>query len=282
VCLRRDAAGVQKRARALNLLQRYYNVAIPGLKGAAVLARVVREPGPRTPALVDPGYYGLSPLPAEALTGPDAVAYASDGTPLLSSSSSLGGGRGDGGGADDAVAAGGGGDGTTTAAAPLAPSTAAAAADRRLKRGDLARVRFGAAFTPYGDVQVDAWRAPAAGREARVWAELDECMRSGVPVWGRVLNPCSGGYAVGVAGFVALLPSNQARAAAVSNVGALQRFYVHRMNARRRFIELSSAAPLASFSGFFRRTGRSDRGGSSGGGAGGESGGADASLWSNL
>jgi hypothetical protein len=50
------------------------------------------------------------------------------------------------------------------------------------------------------------------------------------PVQGRVLNDCPGGYAVGLAGHVALLPYSQATTATVQRVGQQQEFYITRMD----------------------------------------------------
>lgn len=79
-------------------------------------------------------------------------------------------------------------------------------------------------------------------RRKLVWGELKDCMKTGNPVWGRVLNPCVGGYAVGVAGYVALLPSKQASIDNIQKIGALQQFYIHRMDEKWLRIELSNYA----------------------------------------
>lgn len=76
----------------------------------------------------------------------------------------------------------------------------------------------------------------------QVWEELTQAMASRQVVQGRMLNACSGGYAVGVAGLVAFVPFTQCSSQAAANIGALQPFYVARMDAMRRLVTLQSAA----------------------------------------
>lgn len=201
--------------------------------------------------LLDPGYYGLSPVPRHELGS--AAEYGPDGAPLpprSSGGSSTGAGRGG--------LLGVGGGGSSALAAMAEPSSSSAP---RLRRGALVKVRIGQTFTPFGDVELRPVRAKRDVPLKLVWEELRACMERGAPVRGRVLNACAGGYAVGVAGFVALLPSRQASINNIQSIGTLQQFYVHRMDWRRRRIELSNYA--------------------AGGAAGGDDG-ADAGLWSNL
>ncbi|GBF98844.1 hypothetical protein Rsub_11448 [Raphidocelis subcapitata] len=236
-----DVAAALTRAPSLRLLQQHYNINVPGLRGQAVLARVVRSSGTGG-VLLDPGYYGLTPVPAADLGA--ATAYNARGEPLPTRE-------------------GGGGGGSGGATAP------------RLRRGSYVRVRLGQLFSPYGDVQLEPVRVRPEVRRKLVWGELKARMNRGSPVWGRVLNPCAGGYAVGVAGYVALLPSKQASIHNIEAIGTLQQFYVYRMEDKggRRAIELSNYAD-----------GGAGGGAALGAGAGASEpgGGAAASLWSNL
>jgi ribosomal protein S1 len=77
-------------------------------------------------------------------------------------------------------------------------------------------------------------------RRKLVWDRLAEVMRAGREVEGRVLNVVPSGYAVGVAGYVALLPTSQARPGVVQSIGTLQPFYIQKMEAGRRLITLTS------------------------------------------
>lgn len=61
-----------------------------------------------------------------------------------------------------------------------------------------------------------------------------------VSTQGRILNATTGGYAVGVAGYIALLQRQQASVQQTRRIGVLQEFYIHRMDSRRRRIELSN------------------------------------------
>ena len=57
---------------------------------------------------------------------------------------------------------------------------------------------------------------------------------------GRILNPTAGGYAVGVAGYIALLQRQQASVQQTKRIGVLQDFYIYRMDSSKRRIELSN------------------------------------------
>jgi ribosomal protein S1 len=59
---------------------------------------------------------------------------------------------------------------------------------------------------------------------------------------GRVLNATARGYAVGVAGYVALLQRSQGQVQLTQRIGVLQDFYIHSMDSRRRQINLSNMA----------------------------------------
>jgi hypothetical protein len=228
-----DVRDALKRASALRLLQRHYNINVPGLRGQAVLARVVRSGGASSGVLLDPGYYGLSAIGAHELGALQLY---------------------------------------TPAGQPLPPRSDASPSRAQLRRGNFLRLRLGPLFTPYGDVQLEPVRVRPEVRRKLVWGELGACMMRGSPVWGRVLNPCAGGYAVGVAGYVALLPSRQASIHNIQNIGTLQQFYIHRMVERGRRIELSNYADDAAAAAVAVTDGGSIS----------REDGADPSLWSNL
>lgn len=59
---------------------------------------------------------------------------------------------------------------------------------------------------------------------------------------GRILNATAGGYAVGVAGYVALLQRQQASIDRTRRIGVLQEFYIHSMDSRNWRINLSNMA----------------------------------------
>jgi hypothetical protein len=215
-----DVLSAVARASSLRLLQKHFNISAPGLRGQAVLARIIRSGS--SAVVVDPGYYGLSSIALCDLGAPQL--FTADGKPLV---------RRDG----------------------KAPA---------LRRDSFLKVRLGQQFTPYGDVQLEPVRVRPEVRRKLVWGELRERMSRGSPVWGRVLNPCAGGYAVGVSGYVALLPSRQASMQNIQAIGALQQFYIHRMVDNLRRIELSNY------------------GDASAGGAAHQDDGAPESLWSNI
>lgn len=96
-----------------------------------------------------------------------------------------------------------------------------------VRPGDYLRVRLGSFFTPYGDMQLEPYSTGPDARHKLVWEELAAAKDSRQPVYGRVLNSCNGGYAVGVSGYVALLPYNKSSLETVQKIGVLQPFYVH-------------------------------------------------------
>jgi hypothetical protein len=59
---------------------------------------------------------------------------------------------------------------------------------------------------------------------------------------GRVLNNTTNGYAVGIAGYVALLNRQQAPIDVTKRIGVLQQFYIHSMDPRKSLISLSNMA----------------------------------------
>lgn len=180
-----------RRAESIALLRRFNVATLPELRGQTILARVVRAS--RHELLLDPGYSSLCTVPRAGVVPAAAAAAATT---------------------------------TTTTTDPQQPNTSSS----QVRVGDYVRVRLSELYTPYGDPQLDPVRTPRAARDKLVWQELERRMRQGAPVGGRVLNPCAGGYAVGVGGYVALLRTEQAPAEVVRAVGVLQPFYVHKMS----------------------------------------------------
>ncbi|KXZ51453.1 hypothetical protein GPECTOR_12g416 [Gonium pectorale] len=107
-----------------------------------------------------------------------------------------------------------------------------------VRPGDVLRLRVDATYTPYGDMQLSAVQEDVAQRRRAIWAELRGRMEARLPVKGRVLNECSGGYAVGVAGFTALLPVALAATATVRMVGVPQDFIIMSMDEERHIMTL--------------------------------------------
>lgn len=105
--------------------------------------------------------------------------------------------------------------------------------------GDYVKLRLAACATPYGDTQLEPVGIPGDVRAKLVWDELETRMRSGKMVTGRILNVTTKGYAVGVAGYVALLESNHALPETAAQIGTLQPFYVASMDKPRKLIKLS-------------------------------------------
>ncbi|KAG2448689.1 hypothetical protein HYH02_006045 [Chlamydomonas schloesseri] len=124
---------------------------------------------------------------------------------------------------------------TADGAAPVRPSTS------DVRPGDLLRLRVDAPYTPYGDMQLTAVREESEFKRRLAWGELRRAMEAGQPVSGRVLNDCVGGFAVGVAGFVAFLPSAMAARDTTQRVGSLQSFRIVAMDEARRRITLRDA-----------------------------------------
>ncbi|KAG2433035.1 hypothetical protein HXX76_008762 [Chlamydomonas incerta] len=128
---------------------------------------------------------------------------------------------------------------TADGVAPARPTTS------DVRPGDLLRLRVDAPFTPYGDMQLTAVREDSEFKRRLAWGELRRAMEAGQPVSGRVLNDCVGGFAVGVAGFVALLPSAMAARDTTQRVGSLQSFRIMAMDEARRRITLRDAGVAA-------------------------------------
>lgn len=103
--------------------------------------------------------------------------------------------------------------------------------------GDVVQVLLSAVYTPYGDMQLDALKPDADQKKRAIWEELKLKMERRQAVIGRVLNDCPGGYAVGIAGFVALLPYSRAKAETVEDIGSSQTFEIVSMDdARKRIV----------------------------------------------
>lgn len=71
---------------------------------------------------------------------------------------------------------------------------------------------------------------------------------------GRILNATAGGYAVGVAGYVALLQRQQGSVQQTRRIGVLQDFYIHSMDNKRRRITLSNMQRASDMSDVYRAT----------------------------
>lgn len=108
-----------------------------------------------------------------------------------------------------------------------------------IRPGDMLKLRVVEPYTPYGITLLAPVQKEESAQQETIWAELQRRWRSRKPVQGRVLNPCPGGYAVGVAGMVALLPYAAATEATAKLVGELQPFYITSMDTVRRRIELA-------------------------------------------
>ncbi|KAF5827698.1 hypothetical protein DUNSADRAFT_195 [Dunaliella salina] len=105
-----------------------------------------------------------------------------------------------------------------------------------LRVGDVVCVRIDAPYTPYGDMQVEAVRQDPALKKLALWRELEAAWRTKQPVFGRVLNQCPGGYAVGISGFVALLPYARATTAAIMRIGELHPFFIDTLNEQQQML----------------------------------------------
>jgi hypothetical protein len=138
----------------------------------------------------------------------------------------------------------------TSAAVSAATATAAGRAIQRstpeVCPGDYVKVRLSYFNTPYGDPQLDPVGVPHEVRQKLVWQELAHRMSRGLQVKGRILNPTVKGYAVAVAGYVALLPHDvhkNVQPEQLRQIGVLQDFYVHKMDEQHRRITLSFRNP---------------------------------------
>lgn len=107
-----------------------------------------------------------------------------------------------------------------------------------LRVGDVVRVKVEYIYTPYGDMQLEPMKQDPQLRQQIILSQLQGMQAARKPVYGRVLNQCPGGYAVGVAGFVALLPYSRATAATAQKIGQLEAFYIEQLDEKRQRITL--------------------------------------------
>jgi ribosomal protein S1 len=125
----------------------------------------------------------------------------------------------------------------------VTPASSAPMATRRgvrdLRVGDVVALRVDTLYTPYGDMQLQPLEVDESTQLRARWSLLVDSHASGALVPGRVLNQCRGGYAVGVAGFVGLLPYHRAAPETIKRVGELQSFYIERVDQAKRFLQLA-------------------------------------------
>ncbi len=114
-----------------------------------------------------------------------------------------------------------------------------------MQPGDHVKVKLTHRYTPFGDMQLEPSRLTDESKMRLIWQELGAAQRAGRPVQGRVLNACRGGYAVGVAGFVALLPYTRTLPDTARKIGVLQEFYVTKMDEGKQLMLLSCMPPEA-------------------------------------
>ena len=72
-----------------------------------------------------------------------------------------------------------------------------------------------------------------------IWEELAESFAAQSPVKGRFLNSIYGGYAIGVAGIVGLLPEQNCNKKSFKQIGSLQDFYIQELDFNTRTLILS-------------------------------------------
>lgn len=249
-------------ARRMELLRllRQYNYSLPGLQGQAVQATVLRVT--QDSVLVDPGFYGVAEVPRSEVTlaalvtpvtaAPSSAAAAgsaaaaaptgasqqpsSSTSPSSSPSTS----------APSASAGAAASDGTGPSAAAAAAALAGREGLTDIRPGDVVALRVEALFTPFGDMALAAAETDADTRRAAAWRELSDAKASRRPVLGRVLNACTGGYAVGVGGLVALLPYGRFTLETVSAVGVLQEFLVEVVDQQRGLLAVADVRKGAS------------------------------------
>jgi hypothetical protein len=111
--------------------------------------------------------------------------------------------------------------------------------------GDYIKVKLTHLYTPYGDMQLEPSRLTDESKMKLIWQELSQAQAAGTPVQGRVLNACKGGYAVGVAGFVALLPYSKCLPDTAQKIGVLQEFFIMKMDEARQVMLISCTKPPA-------------------------------------
>ncbi|GAX80649.1 hypothetical protein CEUSTIGMA_g8084.t1 [Chlamydomonas eustigma] len=119
------------------------------------------------------------------------------------------------------------------------PSGRSSSSDIRV--GDVISVKVESLFSPYGDMQVEAVQADEGLKISSLWRELATAHATKTPVSGRVLNACTGGYAVGIGGIVGLMPYGRFTLETASKIGVLQKFYVERVVEERRQLVVADA-----------------------------------------
>jgi ribosomal protein S1 len=104
--------------------------------------------------------------------------------------------------------------------------------------GDVVQVYLEHAETPEGDMLVSGQQAAVKKRVSAVWHELEQAMRSGKPVKGRVLNSITGGYAVGVGGLVCFVANACITPGVARRIGELREYRVVKMVPERNNVVL--------------------------------------------
>lgn len=77
--------------------------------------------------------------------------------------------------------------------------------------GDVVEARVTWMNNPLRELDLEVKGLAASKKKERAWRELLEARDSGKSVKGRILNAVNGGYAVGIAGLIAFLPSRAYR-----------------------------------------------------------------------
>ncbi len=72
-----------------------------------------------------------------------------------------------------------------------------------------------------------------------IWEELADSFATQQPVKGRFLNSIYGGYAIGIAGIVGLLPEQNCNKRSFKRIGSLQDFYIKQLDFNTRTLILS-------------------------------------------
>jgi ribosomal protein S1 len=108
-----------------------------------------------------------------------------------------------------------------------------------VRPGDMLKFRVASLFSPYGEMHLEPLKTGGDVQATMVWDELKDAKAKNRKVKGRVLNACQGGYAVGVAGYVGLLPFQRASVDVVRKIGVLQDFYVTKVDDAQQLLLLS-------------------------------------------
>lgn len=108
-----------------------------------------------------------------------------------------------------------------------------------VRQGDHILVEVRLLHTPFGRMEVGPPQAEKQRFRTLIWKELQEAYEQDRSVYGRVLNVCKGGYAVGVAGYVALLPFSRCSVHTAERIGQLQLFTIHSLDEQTYSIVLN-------------------------------------------